>query len=348
MTNYALTRRSLMGAAAMAAMAVTTIGTTLPAAAADAVDFAGKTVNVVVFTGPSAPPDIWFRTLGPYLKKYLPGNPEVNFVNKDGAGSMISANYIAKVAAPDGLTVGAFNAVAMDKAARKDPSAQFDLRAMEPVGARQLTRVMPVRMPGVKTFAEMKAAGKKLIIGMESDATPYFTAFFKLVGIDAQIISSYRDFPQSLQAFRASEVDSMPMSNVEWLTFAPSLTPEGVSPMWQMGFVDGTGNVVAESSIADVPTGHSIVTAMNPSAVDSPEWKIMTANAAGQTVSDQVWAPPGTPAPLVEAWRTAFQSAVADPEFVAFHVKSFGVPANWTSGADTRKVVDKILGLYGN
>jgi hypothetical protein len=39
---------------------------------------------------------------------------------------------------------------------------------------------------------------------------------------------------------------------------------------------------------------------------------------------------------------------MTDPEFVAFHVKSFGVPANWTSGADTRKVVNKILELYGN
>jgi tripartite-type tricarboxylate transporter receptor subunit TctC len=133
MTISAMTRRALMGGAAMA---LAVAGMAVPAAAEDAANFAGKTVNIVVFTGPGAPPDIWFRSLAPYLTKHLPGNPAVNFINKDGAGSMIAANYIAQAAAKDGLTVGAFNAVAMDKAARKDASAQFDLRAMEPIGAR--------------------------------------------------------------------------------------------------------------------------------------------------------------------------------------------------------------------
>jgi tripartite-type tricarboxylate transporter receptor subunit TctC len=345
MKSFSLTRRALMLGAATA-LAATSL--TSAAVAQDAADFKGKTVNVVVFTGPGAPPDIWFRSLAPYLTKYLPGNPEVGFINKDGAGSMISANYIANAAAPDGLTVGAFNAVAMDKAARKDPSALFDLRKMEPIGARQLTRVMPVRAPGIKNFDEFKKSGKKLIIGMESDATPYFDAFFKLTGLQGQIISSYQDFPQTLQAFRGAEVDSMPMANVEWLLFASSLTPEGVSPMWQMGYVDATGNVVAESSIADVPTGHALALAANPDAASTPEWKIMTASAAGQTISDEIWAPPGTPAPYVEAWRKAFASAVTDPQFVAEHMKAFGVPVNWTSGEDTRKAVETIMGLYGN
>lgn len=320
----------------------------LPATAQDAVDFAGKSVNVVVFTGPGAPPDIWFRSLGPYLTKYLPGNPEVHFINKDGASSMIAANYIGNAAAPDGLTVGSFNAVAMDKAARKHPSALFDLKAMEPIGAQQLTRVIPVRMHDGKTFADLVASKQKLIIGMESDATPYFDAFFKLTGIESQIISSYQDFPQTLQAFRSGEIDSMPMSNIEWLTFAPSLTPEGISPLFQMGFVDASGEVVAESSIADVPTGNSIALAMNPDAASTPEWKTMTANAAGQTISNEVWAPPGTPEPYVEAWRKAFGEATTDPEFVAAHVKAFGVPVNWTSGPDTRAIVDRIFALYGN
>jgi hypothetical protein len=140
----------------------------------------------------------------------------------------------------------------------------------------------------------------------------------------------------------------MTMTNIEWLTLAPSLSPEGIVHLFQMGFVDASGEIVPESSIADVPTGSSIALAMNPEAASTPEWKIMTANAAGQTISNEIWAPPGTPAPYVDAWRKGFAEATADPEFVAAHIKSFGVPVNWTSGEDTRAVVDKILALYGN
>jgi hypothetical protein len=42
------------------------------------------------------------------LGKHIPGNPTIAVDNMTGAGSMISANHMYKVAKPDGLTVGHF------------------------------------------------------------------------------------------------------------------------------------------------------------------------------------------------------------------------------------------------
>jgi hypothetical protein len=43
------------------------------------------------------------------MGKHIPGNPTIIVENMTGAGSLISANYVYKVAKPDGLTIGNFN-----------------------------------------------------------------------------------------------------------------------------------------------------------------------------------------------------------------------------------------------
>ncbi len=45
-----------------------------------------------------------------YLGKYIPGNPNFIVQNMPGAGAMIAANYVYKVAKPDGLTLGGIRA----------------------------------------------------------------------------------------------------------------------------------------------------------------------------------------------------------------------------------------------
>ena len=45
-----------------------------------------------------------------YLGKYIPGNPDIIVQNMPGAGAMIAANYVYKVAKPDGLTLGGLRA----------------------------------------------------------------------------------------------------------------------------------------------------------------------------------------------------------------------------------------------
>ncbi len=342
MPRHLVSRRALMAITASVTLGMASVA----ANADDPVSFADETVNIVLFAGPGAPPDIWYRTLAPYLQRHLPGNPDINFINKPGAGSMISANYTAQALDPDGLSVGTMNAVAMDRAARGDTSARFDLRDMRIIGANQLTRVMPVNLDGIETIDDLINSENEVIIGMESDATPYFEAFFGLTGINARIISSYQRFPQTLQAFRTGEVDAMPMSNIEWQTFGPSLAEEGAAAIWQMGYLNADGEVVGVE-IPPIPTGHDVVRQVNPDAVGGEAWNVMTIAAAGQSISNEVWAPPGTPDAYVEAWRDAFVAATSDPEFIATHLESYGIEPSWTDGAQAREVVDQILALYG-
>ena len=83
----------------------------LPAqAAAQAPNFQGKTMTIIVGTVAGDLYDLYARSLALFMGKNLPGNPNIIVQNMPGAGHMIAANYVYNVAKPDGLTIGAINA----------------------------------------------------------------------------------------------------------------------------------------------------------------------------------------------------------------------------------------------
>ena len=67
--------------------------------------YEGKTVQLLVSSGPGATTDISARLVARYLGKHIPGNPAVIVQNMPGGGGLVGANYLYNVAKPDGLTI---------------------------------------------------------------------------------------------------------------------------------------------------------------------------------------------------------------------------------------------------
>jgi tripartite-type tricarboxylate transporter receptor subunit TctC len=82
----------------------------LASAAAHAQDafYRGKTVRIIVGASAGGGYDTYSRTIARHMGKYIPGNPTLVVDNMPGAGFLISANYMYKVAKPDGVTIGHF------------------------------------------------------------------------------------------------------------------------------------------------------------------------------------------------------------------------------------------------
>lgn len=72
--------------------------------------FQGKTIRFVVGYPAGSTHDLWARLVGPYMTKYIPGNPTTIVQNMPGAGSATAANYVYGVAKPDGLSIAVVNA----------------------------------------------------------------------------------------------------------------------------------------------------------------------------------------------------------------------------------------------
>ena len=68
--------------------------------------FQGKTIRIVSGYPAGDVNDLWPRLIAQHMTKYIPGNPTFIIQNMTGASSMIAANYVFSVAKPDGLTLG--------------------------------------------------------------------------------------------------------------------------------------------------------------------------------------------------------------------------------------------------
>src|SRR5262245_40485572 len=74
-----------------------------PAAADSIADFyRGKTVSILMGTGPGASYDLYGRTIAEHIARHIPGNPTVIVEHMPGAGGVIAANHIYNTAPQDG------------------------------------------------------------------------------------------------------------------------------------------------------------------------------------------------------------------------------------------------------
>ena len=78
--------------------------------------------------------DVYSRTIARHLAKHIPGGPSVIVENMAGAGSLIAANYMYKVAKPDGLTIGNFHGYQILNQVIEQQGIEFDARRFEWIG----------------------------------------------------------------------------------------------------------------------------------------------------------------------------------------------------------------------
>ena len=69
--------------------------------------YTGKTLRVIVGSGPGNTQDQMTRLIARFLPKYLPGHPNTIVENRGGASSLILGNYLFTIAKGDGLTATA-------------------------------------------------------------------------------------------------------------------------------------------------------------------------------------------------------------------------------------------------
>jgi len=97
--------------------------------------YSGKTIQMVVASGPGASTDISARLVSRFLGKHMPGNPSIFVQNMPGAGGLVAANHIYNLAKPDGLTILAVTrSNYLDQMVEK-PEVRFDFRKLAWIGS---------------------------------------------------------------------------------------------------------------------------------------------------------------------------------------------------------------------
>lgn len=284
-------------------------------APAQAPFYQDKTIRIVAGYGAGSVDDAWTRLIARHLGKYIPGNPNFIVQNMPGAGAMIAANYVYKVAKPDGLTLGGIRAgLYFDQLVRRK-EVQFDWTKFTWLGSP--TRVeqmiyMRANTP-YKTIHDVRNASVPPKCGATgTSSTGYYTANLleETLGAKFVTLTGYKDGPEIEIAVEREEVSCRGIS-VETL-----FGREPLISWFKNGFVRvliQTGKK-RDPRLPDVPTIWELMDEhKTPEAGKRLATIILAVGAFGRPYVST----PGLPPERAKLLQTAFKKALTDPEFQA-------------------------------
>jgi tripartite-type tricarboxylate transporter receptor subunit TctC len=302
--------------------------------------YKGKTIRIMVGSTAGGFYDRWARLFARHMPKYIPGQPEMIVQIMAGAGSVIAANHVFKVAKPDGLTlVMPLNGVYVDQLVGRS-EVQFDLRKFHFVGSPAVEAIifyMRADAP-YKSIADVIKAKEPPKCGSSGTASSDYILskiLEETVGAKFNTVLGYAG---------GTEID-IAVEKGEVVCRAHSVSAHfGREPFdsWHKKNFDRHLVQTArkrDSNAPDTPTLHEIFEQYKVPANSRRMAQILL--AAGD-FGRPIMVTPGTPPERVKILRDAFHKTLSDPEVLA-EAKKGRMDIEPTSGADLESLVKEIF-----
>ena len=276
-----------------------------PAANAQSADgfYKGKNIRIICALGAGGPYDAYARLVARHIGKHMPGAPSVVVENMPGAGGILAANHVYKVAAQDGTVLGALHQGTTLAQAISTPNIEYDARKFNWLG-RITSGGTDVHYSyvgkGPATFDDLFK--REVVVaggGPTSMSVILPSAVANLMGAKLKILPGYKGSAETDLALERGEVD-MSLQNWEELRVnrADALRGKKLNLLVQY-------QLKRHAELPDVP-------AIVELAKSSEERQIWTVMLQPATVGHSFTAGPGVPAERVALLRKAFDSMAAD------------------------------------
>jgi tripartite-type tricarboxylate transporter receptor subunit TctC len=284
-------------------------------AVAQAPFYQDKTVRIVAGYGAGSVDDAWTRMIARYLGKYLPGNPNIIVQNMPGAGAMIAANYVFKVAKPDGLTLGGIRGgLYFDQlVGRKE--VQFDWPKFTWLGTpTQVEQIIYIRADTpYKTIDDVRKAAVPPKCGATGTAsTGYYLGNLleETLGAKFNTLTGYKDGPEVDLAVERGEIQCRGISLETLFGREPLL---GWSKNGFVRVLVQTGKK-RDPKLPDVPT---IWELMNEHKTSDAGKRLATIILSVGAFGRPYVSSPGLPPDRAKILQGAFRKTLTDPDFQA-------------------------------
>ena len=299
--------------------------------------YRGKTVRIIVGASAGGGYDTYSRTIARHMGKHIPGNPVFVVDNMPGAGFLISANYMYRVAKADGLTVGHFIGGLFLQQLLGKPGIEFDARKFEYIGVpAQDNYVLGVNKSTGITGMDQWLSSKSMVklggvgAGSATDDIPKVLA--ATIGLPMQLVSGYKGTADVRLAFDGGEVTGICNS---WESFKST---------WRKELDAGELVLVLQNVAKPHPELPKIPLAINYAKTDEAQRLIRAlVHSVGPTARPYLL-PPGTPKDRVQILRKAFIDTMKDPEFLADATKA-KLDLNPLDGAELERNVREVFNL---
>jgi len=310
------------------------------AAMAQAPFYAGKTITIIAGTKAGDVYDTYARLFAEHLPKYIPGNPNIIVQNMPGAGSMIAANHLYSVAAPDGLTIGAiFPALYFDQiVGRKE--VKYDWAKFVWVGSPVTSNhllYMRADTP-YKTFDDVvKTSAPPKCGASGTSSTGYYVPKLldEVVGSKFDVVLGYQAGQDIDLAVERGELACRAFTVTAFFAREPFIS-------WRKNnFVRvlvQTGHK-RDRRLQDTPTIYELMDRFKTSTAGR---NLTTLVLAGGQFGRPYVLPPNTPPDRVKIIREAFQKVLAD-ESVLAEGKKRKLEFDPTSSQDLEKLAKDVM-----
>ncbi len=298
--------------------------------------YEGKTIQIIVASGPGASTDIGARLVGRFLGKHVPGFPGVIVQNMPGAGGLVAANHIYNLAKPDGLTlVAVTRSNYLDQMVGK-PEVRFDFRKFGWIGSFNKSPMMVACRSDTpyKSIAAMRAAKTPPRFGQAGTGSiSYVFANLMSKALDVRIknvlgFGSGREIDLGMER---GEADCRATSDV---TVIRAPWDRWIKENW-VTFVLQQGPQKSRL-LPPVPT---VAELASPQA--KPFVSLMDIMLAYTEFDRPYGAPPGVPRERLQILRDSFEKMLKDAEFGAEAKKQLDWDGTtFLSGEDLRKKIE--------
>ena len=299
--------------------------------------YRGKTVRIIVGVSAGGGYDTYSCTIARHMGKHIPGNPVFVVDNMPGAGFLISANYMYRVAKADGLTVGHFIGGLFLQQLLGKPGIEFDARKFEYIGVpAQDNYVLGVNkstgITGMDQWLSSKSVVKLGGVGAGSATDDIPKVLAATIGLPMQLVSGYKGTADVRLAFDGGEVTGICNS---WESFKST---------WRKELDAGELVLVLQNVAKPHPELPKIPLAINYAKTNEAQRLIRAlVHSVGPTARPYLL-PPGTPKDRVQILRKAFIETMKDPEFLADATKA-KLDLNPLDGAELERNVREVFNL---
>jgi putative tricarboxylic transport membrane protein len=283
------------------------------AAAQEPVNFAGKTITMIIGYAPGGGTDTSGRLIAQFLAKYLPGSPNVIVENRPGADGVTAMNFFYQQVKPDGMTLTMASSTQGDPVVYKQPQVKYDPTKLEIIGGigRGGSTVVIRKDAEERLYDKSKPPVVMGAVGGVPRSGMQTTAWgIEILDWNAKWVLGYPGTNDLFVALERGEIDMTASSNL--FQVQKLLDTGKVKVLTQTGIMEN-GKFSGRSEFGDVPVFPNQVESKPRTDVQDQAYRYWFSLVL---LDKWLALPPNTLKPMVAAYRGAFAKMAKDPEFL--------------------------------
>jgi tripartite-type tricarboxylate transporter receptor subunit TctC len=293
--------------------------------------YKGKNIRIIVGGSAGGGYDTYSRAIARHWSKHIPGSPTIVVENMTGAASLIAANYVYKVAKPDGLSIGHFIGGLILQQVLGKVGIEFDARKFEYLGvpAQDNTVIGISKASGIAGVEPWLASKTTLKFGAVGPGTATYDItkiVVATVGLPIQLVSGYKGTAEIRLAFNSGEVHGITNA---WESFKSS---------WPKELASGSVVIVLQAIPRRHPELPKVPLLIDFAKTDEARQLIQTGVHDYAAVARPYVLPPGTPKERVQLLRKALADTMKDPDFLG-EAKKARLDIDPLSGEELERIV---------